>query len=110
MTLLMTSGALKISSMFHYRTQIITKKGFFATMHGATGNSLPCDVRNTESLGLFNVRSMTLFKSNAQHSQKTAFSVIVYSLNLKYFSVPLMIMWTFYLVIRYHLLCKYFIS
>ena len=45
--------------------------------NGATlWNSLPCDIRNIESLGVFK-RSMTFFKSNARHSRKTAFSVIV---------------------------------
>ena len=42
-------------------------------------NSLPCDIRSTES--------MAFFKRNARHSRKTAFGVIVYSLNFKYFSV-----------------------
>ena len=38
-------------------------------------------------MGTSNVRSMTFFKSNERHSRKTAFSVIVYSLKFKYFSV-----------------------
>ena len=47
-------------------------------------NSLPCDIRNKESLEEFKRKINDIFKSNARHLRKTAFSVIVYSSNFKY--------------------------
>ena len=45
-------------------------------------------IKGTEGpWGYLNVRSMTFFKSKAWHLRKTAFRVIAYSLNYKYFSV-----------------------
>ena len=80
MTLLMTSGTPKISSMFHYRALIITEKALaIKEPHYGTVYHV-----NTESLGVFKCKINDIFKSNTRHSRKTAFSVIAYSLNLKY--------------------------
>ena len=68
----MTSGTLKISSMFPLR-HIMEQSTMRYKEHSLWG--------------YLNVRSMTFFKSNARHSRKTAFSVIVYSLSFKYSSV-----------------------
>ena len=76
----MTSGTENKLNVALSRNNYYRKSSSY---NGATlWNSLSFVIRNTESL---NVRSMTLF-INARHSQKTAFSVTVYSLNFKYFS------------------------
>ena len=68
--------------MFHYRALIITIKAS-ATLAPHYGTVYHA-IQGTQSLWRYlNVRSITFFKSNARHSRKTAFSVIVYSLNFK---------------------------